>query len=141
MLIPEAVQLILQAADIGKGGEIFIFKMPTVKIGDLAEVTIDYFAPKFGYEPNSIEIKKIGKRLGEKMHEELMNEIDAENTYENDEMFITISPQPKFSETGKFTLDIATNKKLKEFVKTKKTSYSSKDNKSLNKKEIIKLLK
>ncbi len=140
MNIPHAVELVLKAGVISKGGEIFILKMPTVRIGDLAESAIDYYAPKFGRDPSKIKIKKIGKRAGEKMHEELMNEIDAENTYENDEMFITVTPRPKVTETGGITLDVEINKKLQKLVKTKKTSYSSKDKKPLSKKEIIKLL-
>jgi UDP-N-acetylglucosamine 4,6-dehydratase/5-epimerase len=141
MNIPRAVDLVLKAGLLSKGGENFIFKMPTIRIGDLAEAVIEKYAPKFGYEPTEIKIKKIGKRAGEKMHEELMNEIDAENTYENNEMFITIPPSPKIIEVeGITTLDLRSNKKLQKLAKTKKTSYSSKDKKPLNKKEIIKLL-
>jgi FlaA1/EpsC-like NDP-sugar epimerase len=74
MLIPEAVQLILQAADIGKGGEIFILEMgEPVKIDDLARKMIRLA----GYEPDrDIKIKYVGIRPGEKMYEELIDPQD-----------------------------------------------------------------
>lgn len=69
MLIPEAVHLILQAAVIGNGGEIFLLNMgEPVRIADLARKMISLA----GYEPDKdIEIKYVGIRPGEKMHEEL----------------------------------------------------------------------
>lgn len=75
MTIPEACQLVLEAAAMGKGGEIFIFDMgQSVKIKDLAEKMIRLS----GFEPNSeIEIAYTGLREGEKLYEELLN--DKEN--------------------------------------------------------------
>ncbi|MFQ5451040.1 MAG: polysaccharide biosynthesis protein [Nitrospinaceae bacterium] len=74
MLIPEAVQLILQAAVIGDGGEIFILEMgKPIRIVDLAEKMISLA----GYEPNKdIEIKFTGIRPGEKLYEELVDDCD-----------------------------------------------------------------
>ena len=70
MTIPEASQLILQAAAIGKGGEIFILKMgKPVKIADMARDLI-YLS---GKEPDvDIKIIYTGLREGEKLHEELI---------------------------------------------------------------------
>lgn len=140
MNIPHAVELVLKAGILSKGGELFIFKMPAVKIGDLSEAMIEHYAPKFGYNANEIKTKIIGRRSGEKMHEELMNEIDTENSYENDEMFITTPHKPKFTKKGELKIDIATNGIKKKFTKTKKRSYSSRDKKPLKKEEIIKLI-
>jgi FlaA1/EpsC-like NDP-sugar epimerase/lipopolysaccharide/colanic/teichoic acid biosynthesis glycosyltransferase len=74
MLIPEAVQLILQAAVIGEGGEIFVLEMgKPVKIVDLARKMIGLA----GYEVDKdIEIIFTGKRPGEKLYEELVDEYD-----------------------------------------------------------------
>ena len=71
MLISEAVQLILQAAAFGSGGDIFMLEMgKPVKISDLAEQMIRLA----GYTPNSeIKIKYIGIRPGEKLSEELID--------------------------------------------------------------------
>ena len=72
MTIPEACKLILQAAAMGEGGEIFILDMGTpIKIVDMAKDLIR----RSGFKPDvDIEIKFIGLRPGEKLHEELITE-------------------------------------------------------------------
>ncbi|WP_400262216.1 UDP-N-acetylglucosamine 4,6-dehydratase family protein [Sphingobacterium sp. SG20118] len=76
MTIPEACQLVLEAGSMGEGGEIFVFDMgKSVKIIELANKMIKLS----GYIPNEdIEIKFTGLRPGEKLYEELLN--DLENT-------------------------------------------------------------
>ena len=76
MTIPEACSLVIEAAAMGNGGEIFVFNMGNpIKIYDLAINMITLSGLKF---PEDIEIKIIGLRPGEKIYEELL--ADGENT-------------------------------------------------------------
>ncbi len=88
MGIPQAVQLILKAGAISEGKEIFILKMPALNIIDLAEVMVEEFAPVYGYNPQDIEIKIIGKRTGEKTYEELMTEEEIINASDQGELYV-----------------------------------------------------
>ena len=89
--IPKAVELVLRAAEIAQGSEIFILKMPAVRVGDLAEVMICELAPEYGYDPETLEVRVIGKKEGEKNHEELLTGDEASIASETEDMFI-ISP-------------------------------------------------
>ena len=90
MTIPQAVDLVFKATKLARGGEIFIFKMPIVKLNDLAVTMIKKLAPKYGYKNDNIDIKVIGTRKGEKTHEKLMMEEEVHFAYETDDMFIVI---------------------------------------------------
>ena len=76
MTIPEACQLVLEAATMGRGGEIFVFEMgQSVKIADLAKKMILLSGLEIGKD---IELKFTGLRPGEKLYEELL--ANEENT-------------------------------------------------------------
>ena len=92
MSIEKAIDLVIKSITLAQGGEIFIFKMPALCIGDLAEVMIEKLAPKYGFNPQDIKIKMVGKRNGEKSYEDLMTENEALHAYETDDMFV-ITPQ------------------------------------------------
>lgn len=76
MTIPEACQLVIEAGNMGEGGEIFVFDMgKSVKIVHLAEKMIK-LSGRTPYK--EVDIKFTGLRPGEKLYEELLN--DLENT-------------------------------------------------------------
>lgn len=125
MSIPKAVDLIFKAAEISEGGEIFILKMPIVRLGDVAEVMIEQLAGKYGYKQGQIKIKIVGEREGEKLEEELIARNELKNTYETKNMFII--------------LDKKQNKQKKKYPYIKSNSYL-KSFSLLTKKEIKKLI-
>lgn len=86
MTIPEAVQLVLQAGAMAKGGEIFILDMgEPVKIVDLANNLIKLS----GFEPGiDIKIEYTGLRPGEKLYEELLMAEEGITKTENSKIFI-----------------------------------------------------
>jgi FlaA1/EpsC-like NDP-sugar epimerase len=75
MTIPEACQLVLEAAVMGNGGEIYVFDMgEPVKILDLAKKMIQLCGKK---EDEDIKIIFTGLREGEKLYEELLNDFET----------------------------------------------------------------
>jgi FlaA1/EpsC-like NDP-sugar epimerase len=70
-----------------QGGEVFVYKMPAIRIEDLAEAMIETIAPTYNYDPTDIDIKLIGRRPGETFHEEIMSDREATRVYENDSLY------------------------------------------------------
>lgn len=97
LLMHNAISLLIKAAQLSQGGEIFISKMKSMKIMDLAEVMIEELAPKYGYTPQEIEMKIIGIKLGEKLHEEFISENEARRTLETDDMYILLPEMKELS--------------------------------------------
>ncbi|MGE4284851.1 MAG: polysaccharide biosynthesis protein [Clostridia bacterium] len=93
MTIPEAVQLVIQAGAMAKGGEIFVLDMGNpVKIVDLARDLIRLS----GFEPDvGIEIKFTGLRPGEKLYEELLMAEEGLTATRHEKIFIG---QPIFAD-------------------------------------------
>ncbi|MEZ4779868.1 MAG: nucleoside-diphosphate sugar epimerase/dehydratase [Flavobacteriaceae bacterium] len=96
MTIPEACQLVLQAGTMGRGGEIFVFDMgEPIKILDLAEKMIRLS----GLEPyQDIDIKITGLRPGEKLYEELLNDVATTLPTHHPKIMISKVPTGNFSE-------------------------------------------
>ena len=88
MHIHEAAKLILTAGGLSDGGEIFILKMPSVTVPDLAEAMIEYYAPKYGFNVEDIDVEIIGKRVGEKLHEDFMTPEELLCAEDNGELFV-----------------------------------------------------
>lgn len=90
MSIEEAVRLVIESASLAQGGEVFVTKMPVVRIRDLAEVMIEELAPRYGHDPRDIKIRTIGTKPGEKMYEELMNQEETRRTWELPDYFVVL---------------------------------------------------
>ena len=74
--LDQAVELVWEAFDDLIGGEIYVRKIPSMKVTDMARLVA----------PNC-EQKVIGIRPGEKLHEEMVNIDDAKNTYEYEDFY------------------------------------------------------
>ncbi len=94
MSMEKAVELLFKSTQIAQGSEVFIFKMPALRLGDLVEVVIEETAPKYNLNPRDIKIKTIGLKSGEKYYEELMTEEEVTRSLETNDMFI-VFPQLK----------------------------------------------
>ena len=75
--LEEGVKLVIKALDTSSGGEVFISKIPSFKITDLADALL----------PGCIK-KEVGIREGEKLHEVMITREDSFHTYEYDENYI-----------------------------------------------------
>jgi len=96
MTISEASSLVIQAAELAEGGDVFILDMgDQVKILDLAEKLIYLSGRSIDHDGygEGIEIKEIGLRPGEKLYEELLISGDKLNT-QNDKIFKSIEDYP-----------------------------------------------
>lgn len=129
MLIPEACKLVLEAGTKGNGGEIFVFDMgQPVKIADLAKRMIKLSGAK------NVEIKFTGLRPGEKLYEEVLNELEGTKPtfhekiriaevreYDYDEVYKDIN---KLVEIAKHYDAMKTVAKMKEIVPEYKSNNS-----------------
>lgn len=121
MLIPEACKLVLEAGTKGHGGEIFVFDMgKPVKIIDLAKRMIALSGAK------NVDIKITGLRPGEKLYEEVLNELEGTKPSFHEKIRIAEVRQYDYDEVNKDIEDLigiakdyenmATVKKMKEIV-------------------------
>ena len=127
--LDEGVNFVIDSFSRMIGGELFVPKIPSFKITDLAKA----IAP-------SAKIKIIGKRSGEKIHEEMITESDSSNTIEFKKYFIIV-PDTKYTYLNKQQYMRVFKRKGAKIVK-KGFNYSSKNNKEFltakDLKEIIK---
>ena len=81
MSVKEAVELVLNSVIEAKGGEVFVTKMPVMRIEDLAVAMIEEIST------GNINITEIGSKPGEKLYEELMSDEETRRTIELSKFF------------------------------------------------------
>lgn len=129
MLIPEACKLVLEAGTKGNGGEIFVFDMgKPVKIIDLAKRMIALSGAQ------NVEVKITGLRPGEKLYEEVLNELEGTKPSFHEKIRIAEVRQYDYDEVNKSIEELteiakefdnmATVKKMKEIVPEYKSNNS-----------------
>ena len=112
--LEDGVNMVLWSIQNALGGEIVVPKVPSFKIKELAEL----MGPK-------CKIKIIGKRLGEKIHEELITAGDVDSTYDIGKYFLILSGNDKKTISSY-------NNKFNKFKKIENiTSYNSENNSDL----------
>ena len=84
--LDEGVDMVLHALENAEGGEIFVPKIPSYKITDLATAICD-----------KCEQKVVGVRSGEKIHEEMITSSDSYNTYDLGKYFVILPQNPVFN--------------------------------------------
>ena len=77
LTLDQGVRFVIRCLDIMAGGEVFVPKLPSMRLGDIASVVA----------PNC-RVETIGIRAGEKLHEELVSRHESAHTYELDDMFV-----------------------------------------------------
>ena len=120
--LPQAVDFVISSLSLMQGGELFVPKIPSMKVTDLAKV----MAPK-------AKQKIVGIRPGEKLHEQLIPPGEGRDGLELKDRYII------FSQSAEWTIDRSRypgSKKLKDDFE-----YNSKDNKYLNHAQMEKLLR
>ncbi|MBO7289652.1 MAG: polysaccharide biosynthesis protein [Clostridia bacterium] len=136
MTIPEAAQLVIQAACYAKGGEIFVLDMgKPVKIYDLAENLIRLS----GHIPNvDIKIEVVGLRPGEKLYEELLMDQEGLEVTKHSKIFVGRPMTIEMSELEeklkllKEAVDSQDNERIRDIMEEVVPTYI-RDNESFNK--------
>ncbi|WP_226674109.1 polysaccharide biosynthesis protein [Rossellomorea aquimaris] len=114
LTIKDAIKLLFKATFESHGGEIFVMKMPTCKIIDLAQVLIDQYS-----KDQEVVIEELGIRPGEKLHELLLTEFESLNTIVYDNEYFVILPTIPIEGLTEYYED---------FPKVDLDTYSSSDN-------------
>lgn len=125
MCVKDAIGLVLKAVVGAVGGEIFVMKMPGIRISDLAQVMIRQLGDK------RTKIEKIGIRPGEKMYEVLISKNESPRTVEDGKYYI-ILPDIFHKNFNRKKYDSCKPMKIEE--------YNSRNTYQLNQDEILALL-
>lgn len=125
MRVSEAISLVIKATVEAVGGEIFVMKMPGVKITDLADVMVEQLGNK------DTQTEMIGIRPGEKLYEVLVSKNESPNTVIDGQYYVILP--------NGISMDVL-SKKYASYEKIKMEEYNSQNTHQLDKKGILDLL-
>jgi FlaA1/EpsC-like NDP-sugar epimerase len=134
MTVSRVADMVLESIMIAKGGEVFVPRMPVIKIPLLAEVMIELLAPKYGYNVSDIEIVEIGDKPGEKLYEELMSEEESPRSIMTKDMYVITPPLKAIYHNVNYTYPNVVNI-------TDQESYKSCNGRPMSKKALKRFLK
>ncbi len=125
MSTQEAVRLIIDTVSLARGGEVFVTKMPVVRILDLARAMIKELAPFYGHKPDDIEIIEVGVKPGEKMYEELLSQEEVRRTLELP-LYFTVLPAFRaiYNNIAYDYPKVTSNKVTKPYISSEQTPMS-----------------
>ena len=128
MSVDDAVNLILNASEVALGGEVFITKMPVLKIRDLATSLNRIFKPD-----RELAMTEIGVKPGEKLYEELMTEEEMPRSIELENFFVVKPAYTGFYSHRGFEYEGIVKKKLS-------NPYHSGNEPALSEEKIVEVL-
>ncbi len=97
MCTDDALNLLFRASELMRGGEVFVIKMPAIRIKDLFSTVANHLSGGILAEDN-IEFDVIGPQPGEKLHEDLLTQEESRRTLEIPDMFVIIPDIAELSE-------------------------------------------
>ena len=124
MPIAEAAGLVIEAYEQMTSGEIFVLKMPAFRVGTLADAMVEEYAPRIGYKSEEIDIKTVGARPGERVHEKLISTDESRQARELEKMFVLL---PQIDNTGHDHESYSSATKIDEEYTSAETDHLSKD--------------
>lgn len=130
MSLSQAVKLMLKSCEISKGGEVFVLKMPVIKLKDLAEVVMEETCRKHDLNKDEIQVDVIGFRAGERIYEELMTKEESHYAKDLGDMYVILP-----STYSQFSSEYYDN-----FANCKIGNYSSHELEVISKKQVSQLL-
>lgn len=133
MGVGDAVELVLKASQLMKGGEVFVFKMSAVRIPDLFATVARHLSQSSMVDAD-IEFDVVGTKPGEKLHEDLFTEEESRRTLEMERMYVIIPDIPDLAQ------DLVAYYTSLGAKRAPVASYSSKTGNMLDRDEISKLV-
>ena len=134
MSVEEAVKLVINTVKHAQGGEVFVTKMPVVRVEDLATAMIEEISEQLNIEDQKIQVAEIGVKPGEKLYEELMSEEETTRSIELDDYYIILPAFREIYSDIKYTYQSGKKSGVKD-------PYTSSAQKALGVKNIRELLK